>query len=244
MKKLLVLSFLIIIALITAIMFFKNKLYGNGNNGYNSGDLETFFFSHINEISIPVENDLVLRDTSGNELPISKLTDKYRLGIYMDTHNCDLCAKEAIKFASDLIGKDRSVQPPFVLVDKSFSNPRQLKMYNRELPIPIFLVDVKKSRNMSSLADLHKPFYFLLDSNSNISSIFFTEEKINMALREKYFAKIRPKIISNNTGKDLTITPQVQNIGNVPLRKKQKVTFVLNNNTSNNTNILWMHFNR
>ncbi|MGF7080821.1 DUF1573 domain-containing protein [Mucilaginibacter sp. UYCu711] len=234
MKKLLVLSSVIIIALITVIMFYKNKLYGNGYGNYNASEIETFFFSHIDEIKIPIENNLVLRDTSGNEVPISKLTDKYRLGIYMDTHSCDLCAKEAIKFASDLIGKDKDVQPPFVLVDRGFANPRQLKLYNRGLPIQIFLVDAKESKSMTALADLHKPFYFLLDSNSKISSIFFTEEKINMALREKYFANIHHKIISNDIGKGFTITPQVQDIGNVPLRKKQKVIFVLNNNTPNN----------
>lgn len=234
MKRLILIFFLFIVVLFTVIVFYNNKLMAFNNDRRDIVVLKDHFLNQINQMKLNINDSISFRDTSGNKIGLSQITNGTRLGIYMDTYGCDMCSKEAIEYVRKKIGISPTIPAPFIIANSNNSNPRDLKLFSRKIPFPLYSIDVRLDKNMMYLSELHKPFYFLLETNGTMSSVFFAQEDINLVFRDDYFAKILNKISIKDAAKSLNIVPKDMDLGEIKIRKKYNITFTIENNTTTN----------
>ena len=179
-------------------------------------------------------DSLEVQDTSGSIMSLTEIiNDERKIGIFVNKNHCSDCWKEAAK---NLIKATYTsgIGKPFILGDE-FRESEVRFLAHEEFPgVPIYRIQKCNSFALSRFMQLKRPFFFLLDVDGTISSIFFYEG-IMMPVFYKYFCIAS---VANKASDTLEIPHPMINLGNVSYRCVIPLRYELVNNSKSKCQIV------
>ena len=135
-----------------------------------------------------VSKSYKLKTTNGDSKYLSDIISNTTLVLYINSNQCNSCIIDAIDKIESYLKNEPDME--YIIFSSGFSL-RELKLKKRDnnLKVSIYSLNNRKNSFFNKMDEVGFPYYFTLNSNLEISNIFFPL-KSSTDLEEKYFKSI------------------------------------------------------
>ncbi len=195
-KTILILSVVFATILLTTVSYYKNQLIPMEKYKNDKAILQEELLTYIKNINIETSDSLIFTDQYRRIWKKDKITNKKRIGIYYDNHQCYDCIDKAVSFL-EAKTKELKIDSPFILTNSAYYSIRDLKILQNDSKYPVYSIDISKYPTLRDVVSRRAPFYFILDAHNRISSVYFPNRPLNNIIGDDYFKYVK-KVIDNN----------------------------------------------
>lgn len=239
-QKIITLSCFYLVILFSVFVYYKdltNKL--SKQNIEYENDVENIknkYLQQIDAIEYTFPDSAFLSDPNGKEYSIRQLVDTPRIGLYIESMQCQSCREDDLKYLDYICEKLELTAKPIVLCDKY--SQREMKLLQEKVSYPLYKIE-KSASVLEPLIKFNMPFFFLIDNRGVVSSAFFLSRNLPKDIGEMYFKIVKKRCQgvdvtveetdSKLNADDLAVLNPAVDLGEVRLRTKTKVDFKVKN---------------
>ena len=222
----------------TLYSFIQENLIENSRNEdlesvTTINNLKNRLLLQINANNVCIESN-ILTCVDKSILQSLDTLKKGKIGLFISREQCVNCWQKDLEYLFSLKEKTKANNPIILADDYSV---RELKiLQNNYSDFSVYSINCNDNLDLLHLKKYKLPFFFKVNNNGCLTSIFFPIDNILKIVENDYFTQypdtsslVKEEFVTEEKLK-LNIKNPIVDLGDVPFRKKREVIFKITNN--------------
>lgn len=195
------------------------------------GIMQSAFIQQIELTEARISSETTLYSPTEKDSTIASLAfEGKRFCLYIDRSQCEQCWERTLSFLEKTVSEEKNMPQPLVIASGFNRRELQLLLNRRPISYPVYLIE--RPWEIERLLKQNQPFYFILESDGRMTSIFYPEnlyEQLGKSYLHHVAVECFPDSTTNNAKSGIKLVNPEVDMGEVPIRSKRKVEFAIRN---------------